>query len=142
MYTQLRFILDRVTTLVPQHPEWSTKPLFRGLLIGDAEAMAHAAEGDYDELDKATTVDMPVDSFHSLVTSWMATATHPRYHRPYTDLVFQPMLEVMNYLRNNGYRVYTVTGGGQEFVRTYGERVYGIPAGPGDRVRSGDRVRV
>jgi len=126
VYSQVRFMLDRVSTLSAQHPEWSSKPLFRGMLIGDAEAIAKATESDVDELDAATQVKMPVDDFHSLAKNWMATAKHPKFDRPYTELVYQPMLEVMKYLRDNGYRVYIVTGGGQEFVRTYSERVYGV----------------
>ena len=126
MYSQLQFMLNRVRTLSPQHPEWSSKPLFRGMLIGDAEAIGKATESDFDALDAATQVKMPVDDFHSLAKSWMATAKHPKFERPYTELVYQPMLEVMKYLRDNGYRVYIVTGGGQEFVRTYSERVYGV----------------
>jgi len=127
IYTQLRFALDRVATLAPQHPEWSTKPLFKGLLIGDVEAMAKYTQSDLDALDKGIQISMPVDEFHALAKTWMATAKHPRFDRPYPQMVYQPMLEVMKYLRDNGYRTYIVTGGGQEFVRTYSQPVYGVP---------------
>jgi phosphoserine phosphatase len=127
LYSQLRFMLDRVSTLSAQHPEWSSKPLFKGMLIGDAKAMAKATQSDLDALDKATQIKMPVDEFHTLAQNWMATAKHPRFDRPYPELVYQPMLEVMKYLRDNGYRTYIVTGGGQEFVRTFSQQVYGIP---------------
>jgi phosphoserine phosphatase len=127
MYSQLRFMIDRVSTLSAQHPEWSSKPLFRGLLIGDAEAMAKATQSDLDELSKATQIDMPVEQFHELAKAWVASAKDKRYDKRYTELVYQPMLEVMKYLRDNGYRTYIVTGGGQEFVRTYAQQVYGVP---------------
>jgi hypothetical protein len=127
IYSQLRFSLDRVATLLPQHPEWSSKPLFTGLLIGDVGAMAKATESDYNALDKATQISMPVDEFQSLAKNWMATAKHSRFNRPYAEMVYQPMLEVMKYLRDNGYRTYMVTGGGPIFVRTYSQQVYGIP---------------
>jgi phosphoserine phosphatase len=116
-----------VVTLAPQHPEWSTNPIFKGLLMGDVEAMAKYTQSDLDALDKGTQISMPVDEFHSLATNWMATAKHPRYDRAYSQLVYQPMLEVMKYLRDNSYQTYIVTGGGQEFVRTYSQQVYGIP---------------
>ncbi|MFY9646237.1 MAG: HAD family hydrolase [Terriglobales bacterium] len=127
MYTQLQFIIDRVHDLSAQHPEWSSKPLFRGLLIGDVEAIAKATDSDLAELSKATQVDMPVEQFHSLAKDWITTAKDKRYDKLYTQLVYQPMLEVMQYLRDNGYRTYIVTGGGQEFVRAYSQQVYGIP---------------
>jgi phosphoserine phosphatase len=127
MYSQLEFITDRVKTLAPQHPEWSHKPLFKGLMIGDVEAVAKATKSDFDDLDKATQIEMPVDQFNTLVKNWMAQAKDERFHRPYTQLVYEPMLEVMKYLRDNGYRTYIVTGGGQQFVRTYSQQVYGIP---------------
>jgi hypothetical protein len=127
IYSQLEFIFDRVAALAPQHPEWSAKPLFKGLLIGDVEAMAKYTQSDLDAIDKGTQISMPVDNFHALAENWLATAKDPRYDRPYSQLVYEPMLEVMKYLRENGYRTYIVTGGGQEFVRCYSQQVYGIP---------------
>ncbi len=127
MYSQLRFMLDRVASLAPQHPEWSSKPLFKGLLAGDMEAIAKYTQNEVDSIDHGTQISMPVDEFQSLVKTWMATARHPRFDKPYSQLVYQPMLEVMKYLRDNGYRTYIVTGGGQEFVRVYAQPVYDIP---------------
>lgn len=127
VYSQLQFVLDRVRTLAPQHPEWSSKPLFKGMLIGNAEAMEKASQADLDELGKATQIQMPVDEFHALAKDWMATGKDKRYDKPYAQLVYQPMVEVLQYLRDNGYRTYIVTGGGQEFVRTYSQQVYGVP---------------
>lgn len=88
IYTQLKFIFDRVSTLAPQHPDWSTRPLFKGLLIGDEEAMAKYTQSDLDAIDKGTQFSMPVDEFRSLATNWMATAKHPRFDRPYLPLVY------------------------------------------------------
>src|SRR5271163_2592487 len=127
MYSQLVFSSERYSALAPQHPEWSTKPLFHGKLIDDADAMSKYGGDEFDAIDQATQVVMPVDEFDTLAKNWMATAKHPRFDRPYTELVYQPMLEVMKYLRANGYRTYIVTGGGQIFVRTYSQQVYGVP---------------
>jgi len=127
IYTQLRFTLDRVASLAPQHPEWSSKPLFKGLLLGDVEAMAKYTQNDLDAIEKGAQITMPVEEIQSLAKNWMASAKHPRFDKPYSQLVYQPMLEVMKYLRENGYRTYIVTGGGQGFVRAYSEQVYGIP---------------
>ena len=127
MYSQLLFVRARLADLAPQHPAWSSKPLFKGLIIGDIGALANASEKDLQELSDATQISMPVDEFASLAKSRMATAKHPRFDRPYPQMVYQPMLEVMKYLRDKGYRTYIVTGGGQEFVRTYSQAVYGIP---------------
>jgi phosphoserine phosphatase len=127
MYSQLLFMRDRLVALAPQHPEWSKRPLFRGLIIGDIGAFAKATDKDLQDISDATQVSMPVDEFASMVKSWMATAKHPRFDRPYPQMVYQPMLEVSKYLRDNGYRTYIVTGGGQEFVRTYSQPVYGVP---------------
>jgi phosphoserine phosphatase len=126
MYSQLQFMIDRVRDLSAQHPEWSSRPLFKGLLIGDVEAIAKATDSDLAELSKATQVDMPVEQFHSLANDWITTAKDKRYDKLYTQLVYQPMLEAMQFLRNNGYQTYIVTGGGQEFVRVYSQPVYGV----------------
>ncbi len=128
MYSQLLFMRDRLSDLAPQHPEWSSRPIFRGLIRGDMSALANATDKDLQELSNATQIDMTVDQFAALVKNWMATAKHPRFDKPYPAMVYQPMLEVMKYLRDNGYRTYIVTGGGQEFVRTYSQSVYGVPA--------------
>jgi phosphoserine phosphatase len=127
MYSQLVFSSERYSALAPQHPEWSSKPLFHGKLINDAEAMSSYSGDEFDALDQATQVVMPVDEFDALAKNWIATAKHPRFDKLYTELVYAPMLEVMQYLRTNGYRTYIVTGGGQIFVRTYAQQVYGVP---------------
>jgi phosphoserine phosphatase len=97
------------------------------VLTGDRAAMAKFTESDLMEIIGATHAGMSTEAFPPIVQQWLAEAKHPRFERPYTELVYQPMLEVMNYLRANGFRTYIVTGGGQEFVRVYSERVYGVP---------------
>jgi len=127
IYTQLRFALDRVATLAPQHPEWKETEPFKSVLGGDREAMSKFSEKDWMEIVAVTHSGMGTEDFVALVKPWIATAKAPRFDRPYTDLVYQPMLEVMKYLREKGFRVYIVTGGGQEFVRVYSDQVYGVP---------------
>jgi hypothetical protein len=127
MYTQFIFAFERVGELAPQHPEWKTTEPFQSVLSGDKEAMAKLTMKDLETIMVATHTGMTVDQFHAIVQSWMASAKDQRWHRPYTELVYQPMLEVMQYLRANGYKTYIVTGGGQEFVRVYAEKTYGIP---------------
>jgi phosphoserine phosphatase len=127
LYTQAMFALDRVRALAPGHPEWKNKQPFKAVLKNDREAMAKFTEGDWAQIIGATHTGMTTEAFLKIVQEWLAQARHPRFQRPYTELVYQPMLEVMQYLRNNGFKTYIVTGGGQEFVRAYGERVYGVP---------------
>ena len=126
-YTQVIFALDRVVAMAPQHPEWKTTEPFKSVLAGDKAAVARFTTKDYETIIIATHTGMSVKAFADIVKDWIAKAKHPRWNRPYTELVYRPMLEVMGYLRSNGYKTYIVTGGGQEFVRTYSERVYGIP---------------
>ena len=97
------------------------------MLADDKAAMAKFGERDWAHIIAATHAGMTTEEFLGIAKQWLATAKHPRFQRPYTDLVYQPMLEVMNYLRANGFKTYIVTGGGQEFVRVYAERVYGVP---------------
>ena len=97
------------------------------MLAGDHAAMGKFTEADWMQIVAATHAGMSTEAFQGLVKDWLATAKAPRFDRPYTDLVYQPMLEVMQYLRANGFRTYIVTGGGQEFVRAYSEKVYGVP---------------
>jgi hypothetical protein len=123
MYSQLAFSSERYSALAPQHPEWSKKALFHGKLIDDAQAMSKYSGDEFDAIDQAAQVVMPVDEFDALAKNWMAKAKHPRFDKPYTELVYEPMLEVMQYLRANGYRTYIVTGGGQIFVRAYSQQV-------------------
>lgn len=127
IYSQAMFALDRVQELAPQHPEWKTQEPFKSVLAGDREAMAKFTEGDWAHIVAATHTGMSTEDFIAIAKQWLATAKDSRWKRPYTELIYQPMLEVMEYLRANGFRTYIVSGGGQEFVRVYSERVYGIP---------------
>ena len=127
IYSQVLFTFDRVAALAPQHPEWKTKQPFQAILTGDKEAMAKFTLKDIEVLVFATHTGMTTEGFQSIVKDWMAKAKHPRFDKPYSQMVYQPMLEVMHYLRDNGYKTYIVTGGGQAFVRTYAQQVYGIP---------------
>ena len=127
IYSQVLFTFDRVAALAPQHPEWKTKQPFQAVLTGDKEAMAKFTLKDLEALVVATHTGMTTEAFQPIVKDWMAKAKHPRFQQPYSQMVYQPMLEVMRYLRDNGYRTYIVTGGGQDFVRAYAQQVYGIP---------------
>jgi phosphoglycolate phosphatase-like HAD superfamily hydrolase len=127
LYAQAMFALDRLGKLAPQHPEWKQQQPFQAVLEGDREAMGKFTEADWLQIVAVTHAGMSSQAFAGLVDEWITTAKAPRFDRPYTDLVYQPMLEVMRYLREKGFRTYIVTGGGQEFVRVYSERVYGIP---------------
>lgn len=127
VYTQAMFALDRLAELAPEHPEWKETDPFKAVLAGDREAMAKFSKKDWANIIAATHAGMTTTEFLAIVREWLAKAKHPRFKRPYTDLVYQPMLEVLAYLRANGFKTYIVTGGGQEFVRVYAEQVYGIP---------------
>lgn len=127
MYTQLAFALDRLADLAPQHPEWKTTEPYKSALAGDLAAFAKFTMDDLEALVAATHAGMTTEDFRRIVADWIAKAKHPRWNRPYTELVYQPMLEVMSYLRASGFKTYIVTGGGQAFVRAYAERVYGTP---------------
>ena len=127
IYSQVLFTFDRVAALAPEHPEWKTKQPFQAILTGDKEAMAKFTLKDIEVLVFATHTGMTTEAFQSIVKDWMAKAKHSRFNKPCSQMVYQPMLEVMHYLRDNGYRTYIVTGGGQAFVRAYAQQVYGIP---------------
>jgi phosphoglycolate phosphatase-like HAD superfamily hydrolase len=126
-YFQLAFALDRIKAMAPQHPEWKSKQPFKALLEGDKQALAGAGEAGLLPLVAATHAGMTVEDFTKTVIDWTVTARHPRFNRPYTELVFQPMLELLAYLRANGFKTFIVSGGGIEFMRPWTERVYGIP---------------
>jgi len=127
VYGQAQFALARVGEMAPSHPEWKQKEPFKTVLSRDYAAMSKFTEADWLQIVAVTHTGMTNEVFEGLVKDWLATAKAPRFDRPYTDLVFQPMLEVMQYLRANDFRTYIVTGGGQEFVRVYSEKVYGVP---------------
>src|SRR5215467_15499813 len=127
MYTQVVYCLERVPAVVEKKPELKDIAPFKTVLSGDREAIARLSLRDLEEVLFATLTGMSVDDFAAEASKWLETARHPRWNRPYTELVYQPMLEALRYLRDNGYRTYIVTGGGQDFVRVYAEKVYGIP---------------
>jgi len=127
VYVQLAFAVDRVRALAPQHPQWKTQQPFQGVLEGDLKAAAAAGEKGLLQLMMATHAGMTSDEFAPIVTDWLATARHPRFGRGYTELVYQPMLELLAYLRGNGFKTYIVSGGGVEFMRTFAEQRYGVP---------------
>lgn len=127
MYTQLVFALDRVKTMAKDHPEWKDKQPFKAVLEGDLKALAAAGEKGLMDLIMTTHAGMTDDQFATIVTDWLATARDPRFKRPYTELVYQPMLELLAYLRANGFKTFIVSGGGIEFMRPWTESVYGVP---------------
>jgi len=127
IYSQVLFAFGRVAEMAPQHPEWKTKMPFKAIVTGDREAMAKFTLKDIEVIGMATHTGMTAEAFTPLVKDWMAKAKHPKFDKPYPQMVYQPMLEVMKYLRDNGYKTYIVTGGGQDFVRSYAQQVYGIP---------------
>jgi hypothetical protein len=127
MYTQVVYCLERVPTVVKQKPELKDKEPFRTVLSGDREAMAKLSLKDLEQILIATLTGISVDEFDTEAKKWIESARHPRWKRLYTELTYQPMIEVLQYMRSNGYKTYIVTGGGQAFVRIYSEQVYGIP---------------
>jgi phosphoglycolate phosphatase-like HAD superfamily hydrolase len=127
IYSQVVYCLDRVPRVVEQKPELKKIEPFKTVLSGNREAIAKLSLHELEVILAATLTGMPVDAFEAEASQWLAAARHPRWNKLYTELVYQPMLEVQQYLRDNGYRTYIVTGGGQDFVRVYSQRVYGIP---------------
>lgn len=127
MYVQALFVADRVKTLASQHPEWTSKEPFASLLKGDATGVAASGEPGIAELMAITHAGMSTDEFAVIVSDWIATARHPKTGRLYTEMVYQPMIELLAYLRENGFKTFIVSGGGIEFMRPWVERVYGIP---------------
>ena len=127
MYFQLAFALERVKTLAPLHPEWLQQQPFKAVLEGDLKTVLAGGEHALLELVMATHAGTTTDEFAQIVKDWLASARHPETGRPYTDMVYQPMLELLAYLRANGFKTYIVSGGGVEFMRPWTETVYGIP---------------
>ncbi len=124
---QLFFALDRVKTLAPQHPEWKTKEPFASLLKGDLKTALAGGEHAILELVMATHAGMTTAEFEKIVKDWIATAKHPRFKRPFTECIYQPMVELLAYLRASGFKTFIVSGGGIEFMRPWTEKVYGVP---------------
>jgi hypothetical protein len=126
VYSQVVFALDRVVALAPDHPEWKTTEPFKSVLTDDKEAMAKFTLPDLEKIVFATHTGMSVESFQTTVKDWTEKAKNHRWNRPFTELVYQPMIEVLHYLREKDYKTYIVTGGGQDFVRVYADKVYGV----------------
>ena len=127
IYFQIAFAMDRVKALAPKHPDWKTKQPFKAVLDRDIKALAALGETGFLKIMAATHTGITTDDFAKIVADWIATARHPRFDRPYTDLVYQPMLELLSFLRANAFKTFIVSGGGVEFMRVFTERVYGIP---------------
>jgi phosphoglycolate phosphatase-like HAD superfamily hydrolase len=126
-YFQFAFVLDRMKALAPQYPEWKDNPLYAAVLEGDMKTVAAGGERAVLELATITHAGMTTDEFSKIVEDWLAIARHPKFNRPFTDVVYQPMLELLGYLRANGFKTFIVSGGGVEFMRVWVEKVYGIP---------------
>ncbi|MGO9005929.1 MAG: HAD family hydrolase [Beijerinckiaceae bacterium] len=127
MYVQMAFALDRVKVMAALHPEWKDTQPFKAVLEGDMKTLAESGEHGMAELVMATHAGMTTDEFQKIVTDWLATARHPTFKRPYTELVYQPMIELLAYLRANGFKTFIVSRGGVEFMRPWTERVFGVP---------------
>lgn len=127
IYFQLAFVSDRIKELAPSHPEWKTEHPFKAVLENDKEALAASGYEGLMKLLMATHAGMTQAEFQNISEQWLDTAKHPRFNRPYNELVYQPMLELLTYLRANGFKTYIVSGGGIEFMRPWTEEVYGIP---------------
>jgi phosphoglycolate phosphatase-like HAD superfamily hydrolase len=127
VYVQLAFALARVKAMTAQHPEWKERQPFKAVLEGDHKALAAAGEKGIVEIVAATHTGMTIDEFHGAVKDWLKTAQHPKFKRPYTECVYQPMVEVLEYLRANGFKTFIVSGGTTDFMRPWAEAAYGIP---------------
>jgi phosphoglycolate phosphatase-like HAD superfamily hydrolase len=126
-YFQFAFVIDRMKAMAPQHPEWRDKPLYSAVLQGDMKTVAAGGLRGLLELATITHAGMTTDEFSKIVEEWITTAVHPKFKRPYTDLIYQPMLELLAYLRAHGFKTFIVSGGGIEFMRVWADKVYGIP---------------
>jgi phosphoglycolate phosphatase-like HAD superfamily hydrolase len=127
MYFQVLFAFDRIKATAEQHPEWKDKPPYKYVLDNDMSALANEAQKALLEIISSTHTGMTVEEFHKIVRDWMHTARHPRFKRPYDQCIYQPMLEVLKYLRANRFKTFIVSGGGVEFMRPWVEGAYGIP---------------
>ena len=146
MYVQLAFILDRVKELAPKHPDWKTTQPFKGVLEADMKAVAATGEKGLMQLMAATHSGMTQEQFQTIITDWLATARHPKLKRPYTECIYQPMVELLSYLRANGFKTYIVSGGGVEFMRPWTEKdtefhpskSWAVPSRPNSRCWTGN----
>ena len=126
-YFQLLFAMDRIKALAPDHPEWKTQQPFKAVLEDDMKELANHGTHGILELVMVSHAGTTTEEFESIVKEWLATARHPRFNRPFTDLVYQPMLELLQFLRENDFKTFIVSGGGIEFMRPWVEETYGIP---------------
>jgi phosphoglycolate phosphatase-like HAD superfamily hydrolase len=126
-YFQALFAIDRIKALAPQHPQWKDKRPYKAILDGDLKAVLSASEKDLLEALTIAHSGMTTDEFEKIVSVWFRSARHPRFNRPYVELVYQPMIELLNYLRANGFKTFIVSGGGIEFMRVFAEKACGIP---------------
>ena len=127
IYFQFAFALDQVKAMAPKHPEWKTQEPFASILKGDLNGMLASGEKGIFQVLAATHTGMTTDDFNRIAKEWFATAKHPRFKRPYTDLTYKPMVELLGYLRDNGFKTFIVSGGGVEFIRIFSDSAYGIP---------------
>lgn len=127
MYVQFAFVLDRIKALAPEHPEWKTKQPFKAVLAGDEKAVFASGVKGLLELTMASHAGMNADDFEALVSAWLKTAKHPKYDKLYTELTYAPMVELLGFLRENGFKTFIVSGGGVSFMRPWTEAAYGIP---------------
>jgi phosphoglycolate phosphatase-like HAD superfamily hydrolase len=127
MYFQVMFALDRIRVMADQHPEWKETEPYKSVLAGDMKGLAAVGEKGLLQIMATTHTGMTTDEFNQIVKDWIKTAKHPKYNRPYTECVYQPMLELLTYLRANGFKTFIVSGGGIEFMRAFAEETYGIP---------------
>jgi phosphoglycolate phosphatase-like HAD superfamily hydrolase len=127
MYFQAAFALDRIKTLASVHPEWRSTAPFKDVLTGNTEALLASGQQGIVQIMAASHTGITTEDFNTIVGSWLATAKHPRFERPYTELAYQPMLELLDYLRGQDFKTFIVSGGGVEFIRVFAEQVYGIP---------------
>lgn len=127
LYTQFVFTLDRVKQLADQHPEWKTQEPFKTVLSGNKKAIAELPMHDFIKILNVTDSQLSVSDFQSIAKIWLNTKKHPHFNRTYPELIYQPMLEVMQYLRQNGFKIYIVTGASQDFVRSFAKETYGVP---------------
>lgn len=139
MYFQLAFAIDRIKAMAPQHPEWKTKQPFKALLEGDMKTVMAGGERSLLQIVMTAHSGMTTDEFSKTVTDWMTSATHPKTGKHFNEMVYQPMIELLNYLRSNGYKTFIVSGGGTDFMRPWTEEAYGIP--PEQVVGSSGKVK-
>lgn len=126
-YSQIFFALDEISRMAPEHPEWETEQPFAAILANDREAMAKFSEHEIAAIIAATHAGMTTTQFDETVTAWLATATHPHFNQLYTNCVYQPQLELLEFLRANGFLTFIVSGGGIDFLRIFAEETYGVP---------------